>query len=354
MRKTLLLRLLLINLPVLGLAIGIIWFSINTLAANYFSALMEEYRISPDDTHAMFLDATRRYMLGASAVAAGLAALLSVALTRHVLKPMRAIQKAAQRLAQGDRAVRVPVSGRDEIAELGEAFNAMAQSLEGTERLRRMLVADVAHELRTPLTNLRGYLEGLADGVIAPSARTLDMLHGEVRRLGRLVEDMHQLSQMDAAEVRIERRELDLNDLVERAVDLKRVEAMAKDIEIRTEIAPDAVRLCADPDRLMQILLNLLENANQFTPSGGTIIVETRLLESAIAIGVRNSGSVITQEDLPFIFERFFRADRSRSRISGGAGIGLAIVKGLAQAHGGRVAASSAGGMTRVWVELPR
>lgn len=172
-RSTLLLKLLLIHLPVILLAMFIVWWAIDQLAADYFMALMQEYDIAPDTTHAMFLQAVNRYLLWAAVFALLLAIALSLLLTRQVLKPLHAMQDATRQVSAGHYAVRVPVTTSDELADLGRAFNRMSEALERNEYLRRKLVADVAHELRTPLTNLRGYLEGVADGVIAADQHTL-------------------------------------------------------------------------------------------------------------------------------------------------------------------------------------
>ena len=332
---------------------GVVWLAIDMLAADYFTTLMEEYSISPADTHAMFVDAVHRYMLGAIAVAVGLAVLLSFVLTRQVLKPLRAMQTATQRLS-GDYDARVAVTTRDELAELAHALNSMADSLAHTEELRRRLVADVAHELRTPLTNLRGYLEGFADGVVAPAPATLSMLHCEVVRLERLVDDLHQLSQVDAAELELRLEDVDLAHLIDRLVALQRPTIEAKELSMEITIGSDAGRLMADPDKLSQILRNLVENACRFTPVGGDVRISSERRGARHLIEVANTGPGIASDDVSRIFERFYRAEKSRSREWGGAGIGLAIVKGLAEAHGGSVGAQSREGWTRIWVELPQ
>jgi two-component system, OmpR family, sensor histidine kinase BaeS len=355
MRTSLLWKLLIVNLPAIFLAMGVVWLAIDRLAADYFATLMEEYGITPADTHAMFVDAVHRYMLGAIAVAVGLAILLSFVLTRQVLKPLRAMQTATQRLSDGDYQARVSVTTRDELAELAHALNSMADSLAHTEGLRRRLVADVAHELRTPLTNLRGYLEGFADGVVTPTPATLSMLHSEVVRLERLVDDLHQLSQVDAAELELRLKDnVDLAQLVDRLVALQRPEIEARELSVEITIGSDASELTTDPDKLAQILRNLLENACRFTPVGGDVRISSERRGARHVIEVANSGPGIAPDDVSRIFERFYRAEKSRSRERGGAGIGLAIVKGLAEAHGGSVGAESREGWTRIWVELPQ
>lgn len=353
MRNRLLTKLLVVNLPVIALAMGVVWVAIDTLAADYFRALMAEYDISPARTHAMFVDAVRRYLLGASIVAAVLAVLLSFLLTRRVLAPLRAMQQATRRLAAGDYDARVPVVSGDELGDLGEAFNRMADSLEHIEALRRRMVADLAHELRTPLTNLRGYMEAFADGVIEPSRDTLDMLQDELLRLQRLVDDLHALSEVDAAGLRIRRQAVDVRALLGRALALERGELEARRLEVALAVAPEAAQVSADPDRLAQVVRNLLRNAIQFTPAGGRVRLAAERRDGQWCLAIGNSGVGIAAADLPHVFERFYRGDKSRSRARGGSGIGLAIVKGLVEAHGGRVEAESRDGWTCFRCRLP-
>jgi signal transduction histidine kinase len=353
LRKALLFKLLAVNLPILVGAMGVVWLAIDYLAADYFSALMTQYNISPSDTHAMFVDAVHRYLIQASIVAIALAVLLSFLLTRMVLRPLAAMQRATRRLAAGDYTARVPVETRDELGDLAQAFNSMAAGLERGERLRRSMVADIAHELRTPLTNVRGYLEGMADGVVAPSKPTLDMLQAEIMRLVRLVDDLHHLTLADAARGNLQDAPVDLGALVNEVVAFERGALDGRGVALDVDM-PDALpALRADRDKLRQVLRNLIQNAHQYAPDGGTVRIDGERRGENIRLGVGNDGPGIPEGDLPYIFERFYRADKSRSRDSGGAGIGLAIVKGLVEAHGGRVGAESRPGWTRIWVELP-
>lgn len=352
-RSTLLLKLLLVNLPVIALAMFIVWWAIDQLAADYFMALMQEYDIAPDTTHAMFLEAVNRYLLWAALFALLFPTLFSLLLTRQVLKPLRAMQDATSQVSAGHYAVRVPVTTRDELADMGRAFNRMSEALERNEYLRRKLVADVAHELRTPLTNLRGYLEGVADGVVAADQHTFDLLQGELMRLVRLVDDLHSLTEAEAGSLRLDRVNVDLASLVERELELARAVIETGAIVVSQDLEAGSGRIHADPDKLSRILRNLLENACRFTPREGQIVVSGRREGDCVRIEVANTGATIPAADLPHIFERFYRAERARSRATGGAGIGLAIVRELVEAHGGQVGASSEDGWTRVWIELP-
>jgi len=261
--------------------------------------------------------------------------------------------RISRELAAGNFTNRVEVVSRDEVGQLGIAFNRMADSLEKLEQLRKNMVTDVAHELRTPLTNLRGYFEGLSDEVVPPSPATFHMLENEIMRLVHLVDDLQQLTKAESARAFLQRRELSVATLIEQLRTLFDHRFQSKQIALEIRIEPADLNLSADLDKLLQALRNLLENAWRYTPEGGRVVITATTAGSEVEIAISNSGPGISQEDLPFIFERFFRADRSRSREQGGAGIGLSIVKELIEAHGGRVGAESADGLTRIWLRLP-
>ena len=356
MKGRLLWKLLLINIvPVIGIVILVIWLAIDKLAAGYFMALMHEYDVSPTDIHQMFLSSIHRYLVWASVAALGLAFVLSFLLIRRMLRPLSQMTVIADKMAAGIFSARVDITASDEIGQLGVAFNRMADSLEQLEKLRKTMVADVAHELRTPLTNLRGYLEGLNDGVIAPSQETFQMLQQESLRLVRLVDDLRQLAKADAARAFLDREELSLPELVEQMLDLYRLTLQDKKIRVRTHFPAETERVVADRDKLLLAVRNLVENACHYTPKDGRIDIGGQRTAEGVRVVFANSGAGIGSDDLPYIFERFYRADRSRSRSAGGgAGIGLAIVKELIEAHGGRVGAESTADETRVWFVLPR
>lgn len=353
MNKRLLWKLLLNIIPVIGVTILVVWLAIDKLAATYFMRLMENYSIEPHASHQMFIEAVHRYLLWAALAALALALLLSFLMTRRVLRPLTQMTRISQELAAGNFSSRVEVVSADEVGQLGLAFNRMAESLEQLEQLRKNMVTDVAHELRTPLTNLRGYLEGLSDAVVPPSRETFRMLESEIMRLVHLVDDLQQLTKAEAAQAFLQRSELSVATLVEQLRTLFGRRFKAKQIELQVVIEPTALVVYADLDKLLQALRNLLENAWRYSPEGGQVSVSARQLPSAVEISISNSGEGIAAEDLPFIFERFFRADRSRSREQGGAGIGLSIVKQLIEAHGGTVGAESSAGQTRIWLQLP-
>ena len=339
MKRYLILKLLAVHLVVIGFAMVIVWLAIDTLAAGYFVTLMEKYNISPEPAHAMFVDAVHRYLLWASLAAVFLAVVLSFVMMRRVLSPLSRMTVISREIAAGNFDVRVPAGSRDEVGQLARAFNRMAQSLEEIESLRRTLMIDVAHELRTPLTNMRGYLEALDDGVLPPSSETIRLLQDETLRLAQLVEDVLQLARADAAHGRLATEPLDLSQLIRETLDTLSPEFARKSINIQLHAPDTPVVMPVDRRRLTRILRNLADNAARYSPEGGTVDIAIEAAGRQVEIEFRNTAPELVSRDLPFIFERFYRGEKSRSRKHGGAGIGLAIVKELVEAHGGQVAA---------------
>ncbi len=352
MRRSLFWTLLGINLLVVGVAGGTAAAMVGRLADASFASLMNEFHIKTDVVHQLFVSALWRSLVLASLAAGGVGVLLSVVLFRQVIRPVRGMMRLAGRIAGGDYGARVSTASSAELGSLAESMNRMAESLATLERLRKDLVANVAHELRTPLTNLRGYLEAVHEGMTPASGEIITSLHEEVMRLVRLVDALHELSQFDARVSRVRLQEVDVDEIVRRLLTVRRPEFDGKGIAVRTAVAVRGpVR--ADPDLLAQAVGNLLDNAAKYTQPGGEMAVEVAPDGGEVRVAVSNSGEGIAPEDLPFIFERFYRGEKSRSRESGGAGIGLAIVKEVARAHGGRVGATSRGGRTTVWLTLP-
>jgi two-component system sensor histidine kinase BaeS len=350
--RRLLWKLVASNLLVIGVVIFIVWMAVDYLAADYFAVLMEKYHVSPTDAHRMFLVAVHRYIIWASCFAMLCAAIISLVLTRRLLRPLSQMTAISKQIATGDYSAKVKLTSQDEVGQLAQSFNQMAESLQRIEHLRRTMVSDVAHELRTPLTNTRGYLEALRDGVVAPNTETFELLHEEILRLVHLVEDLLQLTKADVARMTLRRREVVFQELIEQALDLFQPQFIAKEITVKTLLARRDV-IAADPDKLAQAMRNVLQNAWQYTPRGGEITLTVSHEGGCLTLSVVNSGEGIPQADLPFIFERFYRGEKSRSRERGGAGIGLAIVKELIEAHGGRVGAESTPGTTHIWLTLP-
>jgi signal transduction histidine kinase len=273
-----------------------------------------------------------------------LALLLTLALSNRILKPVRELTRIANRMEQGDLSQRVRIRTKDEMGVLAHAFNTMADSLARSEQLRRNLVSDVAHELRTPLTNIRGYLEALKDHVIDPTSGIIVSLYEESLLLSRLVVDLQDLSLAEAGQLHLVRRPLALEEVIVKAVSSLQLQAANKQLALCVEMSPCLPRVEADAERVGQVLRNLVSNAITHTPPGGEIRIRARSLNGEVLVSVDDTGEGIEERHLPYIFERFYRADASRSRATGGIGLGLAIVKQVVEAHGGQVEAESAPG----------
>lgn len=355
MRQRLLWKLLVGHIvPVFALVTFAVWQAVDRRAAQYYRDLAARYQIAPIDLHNSFLEAVHHQMFWGVGIALAFTLLFTYLLTSWVLRPLLQITAITKKVADGNFSERVNVVSRYEGGQLADAFNHMAENLETIEKLRKDMVADISHELRTPLTNLRGYLEGLSDAVIPPDRETFQMLEQEVLRLVHLVDDLQQLARADAARAFLDMQQLSLHELLGQIMDLYRPKFLEKGIEVQWELNPDSDRVAGDRDKLLQAIRNLADNAWKYTPRGGCVTISAQGTADGIRTVFANSGATIAQEDLPFLFERFFRADRSRSRDAGGAGIGLAIVKELIEAHGGTVGAASDAGTTRVWFTLPR
>jgi signal transduction histidine kinase len=352
-KRHLILKLLAINLAVIAFVMVVVWISIDTLAAGYFVVLMEKYNISPKPAHAMFVSAVHRYLLWASLSAVILAVLLSFIMMRRVLAPLTRMTAISREIAAGNFSVRAEAVTVDEVGQLARAFNRMSESLEQIENLRRTLMIDVAHELRTPLTNIRGYLEALNDGILPPKAETFSLLQRETLRLAQLVEDVLKLAKADAAQGSLKLENIDLNEIVNKALETFSPTFAKNSITVRVHLPEESVRVMADRDRMTRVLRNLTDNASQYTPKNGEVEVRIETGSETVRIDYRNSIDELIPQDLPHIFERFYRGEKSRSRQHGGAGIGLAIVKELVEAHGGRVGAELVEERIRIRVELP-
>jgi len=352
MRRSLLWKLLGINLLVIGVAVVVAAVTIGQFADAIFMRLMKEFSLQTDVIHGLFTQTLLRSLILASLIAGGVGLLLSLVLFRRVVDPVREMKAMSARIAAGGYRARVSVRSKDELGALADSLNRMAESLETLERLRKDLVANVAHELRTPLTNLRGYLEAIREGVASASPETIASLHEDVMGLVRLVEALHALTLLDARLPRLQLEDVDLRTLLDRLVERYRAQFVARDIAVEKQLA-ESVSVRADRDLVAQAAQNLLDNALKYTPGGGKVAVDMNAANGVVRIAVSNTGDGIAREDLPFIFERFFRAEKSRSRESGGAGIGLAIVKEVAGVHGGQVGADSADGVTTVWFTVP-
>jgi signal transduction histidine kinase len=315
--------------------------------------LMKKYNISPTETHQMFLDAVHRYLIWASLGALVLVLILSFLLMKKVLGPLTRMTDITGKIASGDYSDKVSITSRDEVGQLAVAFNRMAESLQKIERLRKTMVIDVAHELRTPLTNIQGYLEALTDGVIQPTRENFELLQEETLRLVHLVEDILRLAKADAAKATLYKTEVHIVDLITGLLEPFRPQFDERGIKVETHFIDGANRVRVDFDKMSQVITNLLQNALQYTLPGGTATISTEYMPEEFKVVFANTGGEIAETDLPFIFERFYRGEKSRSREHGGAGIGLAIVKELVEAHGGKVGAEVSSGEVRIWFTLP-
>jgi signal transduction histidine kinase len=282
-----------------------------------------------------------RFFLWGGLIAVAVALILTFILSRRILSPVKALTEASKKLGKGDFSQRVTVDDKGEVGELAESFNAMASDLERNEQLRRNMVADVAHELRTPLSNLNGYLEAIRDGVIKPDAETIRSLSEEGTTLSGLVNDLQELSLADAGELKLNYQSVDIAKLVKEAVTAAKTRAKAKNIKLSTGLPGNLPRINIDSQRIRQVLNNLLANAIEHTINKGTITITAHRKANEITISVIDTGEGISAEDLPNIFERFYRVDKSRARSTGGSGLGLTIAKRLVEAHGGRIWAES-------------
>jgi signal transduction histidine kinase len=287
-------------------------------------------------------------------LAVGVAMILTFFVSHRILVPIESLSKVSRLTAQRDFSARAEVKSRDEVGELARTFNSMLEELSRTEELRRNLVADVAHELRTPVTNIRGYIEGIADGVIEPNEITLDSIHSEIILLTRLIEDLQDLALAESGQMQMRFQSCDLSNLARSAAVSIRPQAQAKQVDLIVEESP-ALPVEADPQRISQALRNLLINAVIHTSTNGHIWIKTSHQDGHAQVSVRDTGPGIPTEDLPHIFERFYRVDKSRSRSTGGVGLGLTITKYLIEAHGGTIEAfSQPGNGTEFVVTIPR
>jgi len=311
------------------------------------SDMMNGMMMNEQSSSPLYMDfrASFNEALSYAALAAVIAALaLSFLFSRSVVTPVQVMSQAAQRIADGRYDERVRVSGADELAGLALRFNQMAEKLDQVESMRRRLIGDVSHELRTPLTAIKGSMEGLMDGVLPSTAETFQQIHAEADRLNRLVDDLQELSRVEARAYQLDFRSLDVSSLVQTVTKRLAPQAESKRISLDFELTPDLTPVLADEDRAIQVLTNLTGNALQYTPEGGQVTISVKRINDEVQFSVHDTGVGISPEHLSHIFDRFYRVDKSRSRQSGGgSGIGLTIARALVEAHGGRIWVESQG-----------
>ncbi|MET8946412.1 HAMP domain-containing sensor histidine kinase [Streptomyces sp. NPDC004542] len=299
-------------------------------------------------------DANRMRIAGATVTVLLLTMTVTYVAGTRMVGPLRALTGAARRMAEGDQDARVEVTGDDEFGRLAAAFNLMSSRRQELERLRRALVSDVAHELRTPLSNVRGWLEAVEDGVVPADESVISSLLEEAVLLQHIIDDLRDLSAADAGALTIHPEEVDAGALLAQVARAHQGSAGSAGVELRVRAQEEGSRLYADPVRLRQAIGNLVSNAIRHTPAGGTVTLSAHREGGEVVFGVEDTGSGIGADDLPKVFDRFWRAEKSRSRRGGGSGLGLSIVRKLAEAHGGSAHASSVPGRGSVFsLRLP-
>lgn len=290
---------------------------------------------------ANFLAGIDRAILWSAGAAAALALLLGVILARTISRPVQELTAATKVLAAGDLGHQVPVRTQDEIGTLAQSFNQMSADLAHANELRRQMTADIAHDLRTPLSVILGYSEALADGKLPGTPETFDAVYRQAQHLNRLIEDLRTLSLADAGQLSLMRRPVEPRGLLEHTALAYLPAAESRGIALEVDAA-DTPLILVDPDRILQVLGNLVSNALRHTPDGGRVLLSAATADDRVLLRVRDSGSGIPVEDLPHIFERFYRADKARQS-DGASGLGLAIARSLVEAHDGRIIAENAG-----------
>jgi signal transduction histidine kinase len=309
-------------------------------------------RVNPAAT--AFLDRVKQiYITGAVGVIA-LALLLAFLLSRTLTRPIRELIAATRAVSAGRLTQEVPVRSRDELGELASSFNRMNAELVRSTGLRRQMTADIAHELRTPVSVILGHAEGVHDGVLKPSLETFEIIRDEAGRLGKLIEDLRTLSRADAGELPIERQPVAPAGLLEDVQAINQHRAGQKKIALKLQAPEGLPKIFIDPDRMMQVMSNVVDNALHYTPEGGQILLSACLAAEELEIKVQDSGPGIAEGELEHIFERFYRSDPSRQRDANGSGLGLAIAKSIVEKHDGRIwAESKPGEGTAILIRLP-
>ena len=297
-----------------------------------------------DASQSQFLARVRTALWIAALAATAFALAVGGLLFRSIVAPLHRLTNASRSIAEGDLSVRAPVQGQDEIAQLADAFNQMAESLARAEKARQNQTADIAHELRTPLTVIQGALEAMLDGVYPTDRENLQAALAQTRTLSRLVEDLRLLALADAGQIHLHTALLDLAPLLREIVEAHQPQAQERGVKLMLETPPSLPFVEADRDRLVQVLSNLLGNALRYVPQQGHITVQARSEGREIIVSVSDDGPGIPPQDLPYLFERFWRGDRARRQATGGSGLGLTIARALVHAHGGRLWAESVEG----------
>lgn len=272
-----------------------------------------------------------------------LSVLLSLFVAKRLTAPLIHMKKVAERMASGELGARTIVKGNDEIADLGGSLNHLAEQLMHQEQLRKTMTADVAHELRTPLATLKSHMEAMIDGVWEPTPQRLESCYEEIERLRFLVGDLEQLTEMESPQFQLQLQQQEISAIIRQCIEASQAAFVEKGVQLELSEST-SVSVVIDRQRFGQIMTNLLSNALKFTPQGGNVRVWIKEEQNNVTIVVADTGIGIKESELPYVFERFYRGEKSRNRQTGGAGIGLSIVKAIAEAHGGEIHIKSEGG----------
>lgn len=325
-----------------GAAIGFLYvvppvvhFKVTNKNKDLFESATNKDLFEANTNKDLFINSLNQTLLLGGLASVIIALVIAFFLSRRILRPIEALTSAVREMEGGNFSQRVNVSSKDEIGKLARAFNSMAGNLVRVEQLRQNMVNDVAHELRTPLTNIRCQIESVQDGLIAPTPEVIDSLHEEAMLLNRLIDDLQDMALAEAGQLGLKQKRVSVRDEARSAINSLKTRIEESKLKIETEIPKDCPDVWADSKRFGQILRNLLNNAITHLPAGGTVKIHALQHNSQVEIMIEDTGCGISPEDLPFVFERFYRADESRNRATGGAGLGLPIVKQIVKAHGG-------------------
>jgi signal transduction histidine kinase len=310
--------------------------------------------VALNPTDALFLERINQALLLAILIALVVALVIGILLARTLTLPLRALTQATQRIGRGDLEQQVKVTSQDEIGTLAAAFNSMSQEVARVNLLRKRMTADIAHDLRTPLTVIGGYIESMRDGVLQPTQERLALIYAEIERLQDMVGDLRMLSQVDAGELKLSLQRIAPKAVLDRAAALFEHKAEQQGVILTVKAAEDGLEILVDEARLQQVMDNLISNALRYTPPGGSIQLLAHPDKNRLVMSVKDTGAGIAPDELPLIFDRFYRVDSSRHSDTGESGLGLAIVKALVEAQGGRVwAESTLGEGTTIRLEFP-
>lgn len=328
--------------------------TVNFQVVGWLIAPFEGERSRPGSPEANFYNRVTQATTYSAVGATAIALLLGIVLARTLTHPVRELTAATQAVAKGGLGEQVRVRSQDELGILADSFNQMSKDLAHASTLRRQMTADIAHDLRTPLSVILGYTEALRDGKLPCDQEIFDTLHTEAQHLQHLIDDLRTLSLADADELPLTRQPVAPQALLERTAAAYKTHAQAREIALEVRAAASVPEIEVDPERMTQVLGNLLSNALRFTPARGTITVRAEADNNLVRLIVQDTGSGIAPDDLPHIFERFYRADPARQQGNGSSGLGLAIAKGIVEAHGGTITVQSTAGQgTAFTVTLP-